>query len=83
MLTIEIRDAEKAVDGMAEVEMFGDADGLALLIRQIEQLMKAGSGHVHLMTPAWAGNELDEKTIGKGTNLINHLRVTMLPRSVS
>jgi hypothetical protein len=31
------------------------------------------------MTPGWAGNELGEKTFGKGTKFINHLRVTMLP----
>ena len=78
MLTIEIRDAEKASAGMAEVEIFCDTEGLALLLRQLKHL-QAGSSHVHLMTPAWAGNELDEKAFGKGTELINHLRITMLP----
>ena len=81
MLTVEIRDAEKAAAGMAEVEIFCDSEGLALLFRQLEHLKKAGAGHVHLMSPAWAGNELDEKIIGKGTQLINHLRVTMVPAS--
>jgi hypothetical protein len=79
MLTVEIRDAEKAGGGEAEVEVFCDAEGLAVLLRQLQHLHNAGTGHVHLMTPAWAGTELDERTVGKGTQLINHLRVTMLP----
>jgi Immunity protein 32 len=78
MLTIEIRDAEKAHEGKAEVEIFCDKDGLSLLIRQLERL-KTGPAHIHLMTPAWAGNELAETTFGKATALINHLRVTLLP----
>ncbi len=79
MLTIEIRDAEKASAGLAEVEIFCDSAGLSTLLRQLQQLQKPGTGHVHLMTPAWAGTELDDHPIGKGTHLINHLRVTMVP----
>ena len=81
MITIELRDAEKASEGMTEVEIFCDSEGLALLLKQLEHL-KSGSSHVHLMTPAWAGNELGEKPFGNGTSLINHLRVTMLPKKV-
>ena len=77
MLTIEIRDAEKAQTGRAEVEIFCDAKGLELLIKQLNHL-KQGSTHVHLMTPSWAGNELDEKTVGNGTVIINHLKITVL-----
>jgi hypothetical protein len=79
MLTVEIRDAEMAGAGKAEVEVFFDAEGLAVLLRQLQHLQKTGTGHVHLMTPSWAGTELDEKTFGSGTQLINHLRLTMLP----
>jgi immunity protein 32 of polymorphic toxin system len=77
MLTIEIRDAQRALDGAAEVEIFCDRDGLSLLIRQLE-LLKSGPAHVHLMTPSWAGYELSETTVGKGTTLVNHLRITLL-----
>lgn len=77
MITIEIRDAENTSAGMAEIEIYCDADGLQALFKQLEHL-KAGSGHVHLMTPAWAGNELGEKTFGKETELIHHLRITMI-----
>lgn len=79
MITIEIRDADKVNAGMAEVEIYCDTEGLSLLAKQIEHL-KSGSSHVHLMTPSWAGNELGEKPFGKGTALINHLRITMLPK---
>ena len=78
MLTIEIRDAEKASMGEAEVEIFCDADGVALLLRHLG-FLKTGSTHFHLMTPSWAGNELGEKTLGVGTVLINHVKVTLLP----
>ena len=78
MITVEIRDAEQASKGMAEVEIFCDAEGLSLLIKQLEHI-KGGSSHVHLMTPAWAGNELGEETIGNGTRLVNHLRITAIP----
>ena len=78
MLTVEIRDAAKAAAGMAEIEIFCDAEGLALLLRQLEHLRK-GSTHIHLMTPAWAGNELDEEALGEGTVLVNHLKITMVP----
>ncbi len=79
MITIELRDAAKAVDGMTEVEIVCDSDGLTLLSKQLEHL-KSGSSHVHLMTPAWAGNELGETPFGHETNLVNHLRITMLPK---
>lgn len=79
MITIELRDAAKAEDGMAEVEIFCDPEGLALLSKKLEHL-KADAGHVHLMTPAWAGNELGEKPFAHGTILVNHLRITMLPK---
>ncbi|MDH5669749.1 MAG: Imm32 family immunity protein [Nitrospira sp.] len=78
MLTVEIRDAEKTASGMAEVEIFCDANGLAMLSRQLEHLQK-GVTHVHLMTPAWAGQELGEATFGEGTQLIHHLKITKLP----
>ena len=82
MLTIEIHDAEKAVAGKAEVEIFCDTEGLELLIRQLEHLKK-GSTHIHLMTPAWAGNELEETPLGEGTVLVNHLKITILPKNVA
>lgn len=75
MLTVEIRDAEKATDGKAEVEIFLDEAGLRVLLAQLRHL-ESGSSHVHLMTPAWAGNELTEKAQGEGTVLVHHLRVT-------
>jgi hypothetical protein len=80
MLTVEIYNAKYAKAGRAVVEVYCDAEGLALFSRQIEDL-KNGSSHVHLMTPGWAGNELDEKAFGEKTDLVNHLRITMIPPS--
>ena len=81
MLTVEIRDVERASAGGAEVEIFCDAEGLALLLHQLEHL-KSGPNHIHFMTPSWAGNELEEKTVGERTVLVNHVRVTLLPTPV-
>ena len=47
MITVEIRDAEKASAGMAEVEIFCDAEGLALLFKQLRgQAMNWVKGHL-------------------------------------
>ena len=77
MLTVEIRDAEKARQGGAEIEIFCDTEGLILLKRQLEFLTK-GSSHVHLMSQSWAGNELDEVPIGDDTDLVHHLKIMLL-----
>jgi len=78
MLTVELRDAEKAKDGLSEVEIFCDSEGLAVLQRQLD-FLKKGSTHVHLKTTAWAGNELSETVNGADNVLINHLRISVVP----
>jgi hypothetical protein len=78
MISIQIRNAEKASESRTKVEIFCDPDGLTELLKQLGHL-KTSSSHVHLMTPAWAGNELDERTFGTGATLINHLRISMVP----
>ena len=77
MLTVELRVADNAGSENAEVEIFCDAVGLEELIKQLGHL-RSGSTHVHLMTAAWAGTELSDKPMGKGTELINHLRISLL-----
>ena len=78
MLTVEIRDAQEVSSGRAEIEIFCDPDGLNLLFKHL-RFLQTGSTHVHLMTAAWAGTELGDKPNGGGTQLINHLKITMLP----
>ena len=77
MLTVEIRHPLKAAEGMAEVEIYCDSAGLSELSRQIQFLL-ANETHVHLMTPAWAGQELTEVSQGSGTTLIHHLRISLV-----
>lgn len=60
-----------------ELEIFLDHEGLDLLMRKL-QTVKDKGGHVHLMTPAWAGNELSEEIQRPGNTLINHVRVTLI-----
>lgn len=74
MITIEIKDADQISIGRAEVEIFCDAEGLKDLQRQLNFLMN-GTTHVHLATPSWAGNELDEEVQGKGNLLIHQLTI--------
>jgi hypothetical protein len=76
MITTEIKDISKKE--LSEVEIYLDREGLSLLIKKLKMLESEG-GHVHLMTPAWAGNELSEKLIGKGNTLVNHLCIMLQP----
>jgi hypothetical protein len=76
MITTEIKDISKPES--SEVEIYLDREGLSLLIKKLKTLESTG-GHVHLMTPAWAGNELDEKLLGESNTLVNHLCIMLKP----
>ena len=76
MITTEIKDISKPES--SEVEIYVDREGLSLLINKLKTLESKG-GHVHLMTPAWAGNELNEELIGEGNTLINHICIMLKP----
>lgn len=67
MLTVEYDEIRE------EVSICFDPEGLRLLMAALERLK--GNDHEHLMTPAWAGTELDEKSLGEGAKLIPHLRL--------
>src|SRR2546426_10424524 len=55
----------------------GDAVGLEtlseLLLRLVDRTQQGHFDHEHLMTPAWAGQELSEQN--KGGKVINHVKV--------
>lgn len=70
MLTVESNETAQAI------EIFCDSDGLETLVRKLE-ILRAKGGHVHLMTPAWAGDELTEEVQGEGNRLLNHLRIVL------
>ena len=73
LLTVEIKDAQKT--GESEAAICFDNDGLEFLINKLIRL-RGRHDHEHLMTPAWAGNELTEdKQGGEEYQLINHLRL--------
>ena len=72
MLTIERNDKAESV------EIFCDDEGLDALLKQLH-ILKSTGGHVHLMTPSWAGQDLTEKQQGDGTVLVNHLRIVLAP----
>lgn len=72
MLTVEINKKDESI------EIFCDKEGLELLTKKISILSEKG-GHVHLMTPSWAGNELSEEKQGLQNELVNHLRIVLKP----
>ena len=80
MLTVELNNASEATRGNAVVEIICDADGLELLKRQLD-FLKTAPSHVHLMTPSWAGAELNEVPHGPGNTLVNHLRIQLIPKA--
>lgn len=70
MLTVEINKKDESI------EIFCDKEGIELLTKKIRILSEKG-GHVHLMTPSWAGNELSEEKQGLENELVNHLRIVL------
>ena len=74
MITVEIKDIK--TPEKSEVEIFFDAKGIDLLIKKLQWLKHSG-GHLHLATPAWAGNELSETTFGEKSCLVNQVRMTV------
>jgi hypothetical protein len=67
-------------DARGVVEIHCDEEGLDSLIERLSTLRKRG-GHEHLMTPAWAGNELTEEKQNASNELVNHLKVLVWPTS--
>jgi hypothetical protein len=80
MITFEIKDAKKISDGLSEVEIYCDLEGVKELQRQLGFLLQ-GESHVHLATPSWAGIELDERTFGGENILVNQVKIILLPSS--
>ena len=73
-LTVEYLKNSKST---GEVMIICDAVGLDSLIEHL-QILKQNRGHVHLMTPSWAGAELTENKQLPNSDLINHLCVSLL-----
>lgn len=58
------------------MEIHLDAHGIRLLKRLLDQLTSAGANeHVHLMTPDWGGNELDNEPQSEGAEIVNKLDI--------
>ncbi|ACL04441.1 conserved hypothetical protein [Desulfatibacillum aliphaticivorans] len=74
MITTEVKDISQTEH--AEVEIYLDHEGLGLLLKELK-ILEAKGGHVHFMTPAWAGNELSEEKVGAENTLINHLCIIL------
>ncbi len=75
IFTVEIKGCQKRD---AEVELYLDDEALELLLKRLE-LLKRNRGHTHFMTPGWAGNELTEAKLVSSNDLVNHLRITIIP----
>jgi hypothetical protein len=75
--TVEIKGSQKRE---LEVEIYINYQGLESLIKRLELLRKNG-GHTHFMTPSWSGNDLTEEKTIASNDLVNHLRITVVPTS--
>lgn len=76
-ISVEIKDAKQALEGLSEVEIYCDQSGLEELIRQLG-FIKNGETHVHLMTGAWAGHELTEQKHRTENTLVHHLKISLV-----
>ena len=74
LLTVEYNGMKGAV------EIHLDNQGLDLLMERLHKLKKHG-GHDHLLTPAWAGNELTEEKQGAENRVINQISIMLWPAS--
>lgn len=79
MISVEIKDSSKIKEGLSEVEIYCDSEGLKELQRQLNFLI-SGESHIHLTTPSWAGYELSEKTNGSGNVLVNQLKISLISK---
>jgi hypothetical protein len=70
ILTAEIRGGSSS--NTAEVAICFDDEGLERLLKHLTKL-KTHRDHIHLKTPAWAGDDLTEKKQGSDFELVNHL----------
>lgn len=80
ILTVELAPQDGVIDPekIGEVAICCDDEGLEKLISYLESL-RGRHDHQHLMTPAWAGNELTEEKHGDGHYvLVNHLRIVKI-----
>ena len=60
-----------------EVNIIMDEDGAEKLIKMLTGLINKSDTHYHLMTPAFGGDELSEKTVVEGDTIINMLRLQL------
>jgi hypothetical protein len=68
-LTVETNQARD------EIAIAFDKEGLELLMSKLD-FLRSHTGHTHLMTPSWAGNELTEDIQGGPSyQLIHSLRL--------
>jgi hypothetical protein len=57
------------------IELHTDKEGMAHLIDELKRLMEGTDNHIHLMTPAWAGQDLTEEPVGEGNKTIHQVNV--------
>jgi hypothetical protein len=79
MITIEIKDAGKIGEGLSEVDIYCDIEGINELKRQLEFLVQ-GETHVHLASASWAGNELSEVPFGEGSIIVHQATIVRIPK---
>jgi hypothetical protein len=75
-ISIEISSEKETGGEPSEVFMFLDKEGLKYLIRMLENLSKNGD-HIHLMSPSWGMDTLDEKITNPGNHIVHHLKLTL------
>lgn len=76
MISVELKDGARS--GLSEVVICMDDAGLDYLVRTLSSL-RGQKEHIHLKTPAWAGDELSETRIGgSDMEVVNHLRIVKL-----
>lgn len=76
IFTVEIKDAAKAQEESAEVEIHLDQESLESFIKQLQMIQAGQTDHIHFMSESWGMGDLtEEKQGGNKNSLVHHLKV--------
>ena len=76
MLSFELR--KHKVEGPDELEIYLDDKGLESLMAQLNFLREAKTDHVHLMSDAWGGGDLNDRPVFPENSMVQHVKISKI-----
>ncbi|GBF59045.1 hypothetical protein PbB2_02737 [Candidatus Phycosocius bacilliformis] len=60
-----------------EIEMHLDAEGLRILLSELNLLQDGRTDHIHLMSEAWGGVDLVGQPRNQGFAIVHHMKILL------